>query len=42
MNGTNWEALFWSLMEELEKIDDEVVIDIWERYEIAAIELEQE
>jgi hypothetical protein len=42
MNDTNWQTLFWSLMGELEKIDNEVIVNLWEEYEVAGMELEDE
>lgn len=42
INDTNWNTLFWSLMNDLEKIDDETVINLWEEYEVAALALEED
>lgn len=40
MDDSSWESLFWSLMGEIEDNDD--LMDVWERYEVAGLELDAE
>jgi len=42
INDTNYETLFWSLMEELQEVDTEEAMLIWEKYEIIGVELSKE
>lgn len=42
MNDTTWRTLFWSLMNELQEVDTDEAMLMWERYEVAAMQLEAE
>jgi hypothetical protein len=40
LDDTSWESLFWSLMGELEELDDEEATELWETYEQAGLQLD--
>lgn len=40
LDDTSWETLFWSLMAELEELDDEETTELWETYEQAGLQLD--
>ena len=42
IDDTNYETLFWSLMEELQEVDTDEVMLIWEKYEVIGVELSKE
>jgi hypothetical protein len=40
LDDTNFETLFWSLMDDLEDIPHPMATDLWEKYEVAGMELD--
>ena len=40
LDDTSWESLFWSLMGELGELDDDDVVELWETYEQAGLQLD--